>query len=165
MKHALLFFALLLSVGAWALPVKKATFNFSRPQSLTPSYTESAFNTDAGASIKVSDVKFTSGDITLSFNDEQNATGDWLAKHTSSDQSIYYTLDMSDNSRMVVSGADVKILSSNGKLMAEGRSNGGTFTWNGCDRDGNRVASGVYMVVTATDDGKKGTVCKIAVIR
>lgn len=61
--------------------------------------------------------------------------------------------------------ADVKILSSNGKLMAEGRSNGGTFTWNGCDRDGNRVASGVYMVVTATDDGKKGTVCKIAVIR
>ncbi len=111
MKLLLLFFSLLLSVGAWALPVKKATFNFSRPQSLTPSYSESAFNTDAGASIKVSDVKFTSGDITLSFNDEQNATGDWLAKHTSSDQSIYYTLDMNDNSRMVVSGPDVKILS------------------------------------------------------
>lgn len=133
MKHALLFFALLLSVGAWALPVKKATFNFSRPQSLTPSYTESAFNTDAGASIKVSDVKFTSGDITLSFNDEQNATGDWLAKHTSSDQSIYYTLDMSDNSRMVVSGADVKILSVTvGKGSTQGgfgleKGQGGTF--------------------------------------
>lgn len=111
MKHVLLFFALLLSVGAWALPVRKATFNFSKPWSLSPSYSESAFNTDAGASIKVSDVKFTSGDITLSFNDEQNATGDWLAKHTSSDQSIYYTLDMNDNSRMVVSGPDVKILS------------------------------------------------------
>lgn len=98
-------------MGAWAVPTKTATFNFSKPQSLTPSYSESAFNTDAGASIKVSDVKFTSGDITLSFNDEQNATGDWLAKHTSSDQSIYYTLDMNDNSRMVVSGPDVKILS------------------------------------------------------
>ena len=138
MKHALLFFALLLSVGAWALPVKKATFNFSRPQSLTPSYTESAFNTDAGASIKVSDVKFTSGDITLSFNDEQNATGDWLAKHTSSDQSIYYTLDMSDNSRMVVSGADVKILSVTvGKGSTQGgfgleKGQGGTF--NSADR-------------------------------
>ena len=61
--------------------------------------------------------------------------------------------------------ADVKILSTNGALMAEGRSNGGTFTWNGCDRNGNRVASGIYMVVTATSTGDKGTVCKIAVVR
>ncbi len=60
--------------------------------------------------------------------------------------------------------ADVKIVSSNGKRIAEGRSNGGTFTWNGCDKNGNRVASGVYMVVTATSDGKKGTVCKIAIV-
>lgn len=61
--------------------------------------------------------------------------------------------------------ADVKILSSSGKLIAEGRSNGGTFTWDGKDRSGNRVASGIYMVATATSDGKKGTVCKIAIIR
>ena len=60
--------------------------------------------------------------------------------------------------------ADVKITSSNGALIAEGRSNGGMFTWDGCDRQGRRVASGVYMVVTSTSDGKKGTVCKIAVI-
>ena len=61
--------------------------------------------------------------------------------------------------------ADVKILSPSGKLIAEGRSNGGTFTWDGCDRDGKKVASGVYMVATATSDGSKGTVCKIAIIR
>ena len=61
--------------------------------------------------------------------------------------------------------ADVKIVSSNGALIAEGRSNGGTFTWNGKDKNGNRVASGVYMVVTATNDSKKGTVCKIAFIK
>ena len=60
--------------------------------------------------------------------------------------------------------ADVKILSSNGAIIAEGRSNGGTFTWDGNDRKGRRVASGVYMVVTATSDGKKGVVSKIAVI-
>lgn len=60
--------------------------------------------------------------------------------------------------------ADVKITASNGALIAEGRSNGGTFTWDGCDRQGRRVASGVYMVITATSDGKKGTVCKIAII-
>lgn len=61
--------------------------------------------------------------------------------------------------------ADVKILSSSGMLVAQGRSNGGTFTWNGRDRSGKRVASGIYMVATATSNGKKGTVCKIAVIR
>ena len=61
--------------------------------------------------------------------------------------------------------ADVKILASNGALIAEGRSNGGTFVWDGCDKKGRRVASGVYMVATAMSDGSKGTVCKIAIIR
>lgn len=61
--------------------------------------------------------------------------------------------------------ADVKILSANGALIAEGRSNGGTFIWDGCDKQGRRVASGVYMVATATSDGNKGTVCKIAILR
>ena len=61
--------------------------------------------------------------------------------------------------------ADIKITSSNGALIAEGRSNGGMFTWDGCDKKGRRVASGVYMVITATSDGKSGTVCKIAIIR
>lgn len=133
MKHVLLFFALLLSVGAWALPVKKVTFNFSKPWTLSPSYPASAFETTEGPSIKVSDVSFTSGDVNLKFNDESNATGDWLAKHTSSDQSIYYTLDMNDNSRMVVTGSDVKILSVTvGKGSTQGgfgleKGQGGTF--------------------------------------
>ena len=61
--------------------------------------------------------------------------------------------------------ADVKILTSNGKLVAQGRSNGGTFTWNGCDLQGKRVASGIYMVASATSNGEKGTVCKIAIVR
>ena len=60
--------------------------------------------------------------------------------------------------------ADVKILTSNGKLVAQGRSNGGTFTWDGRDHQGRRVASGVYMVATATSNGDKGIVCKIAII-
>lgn len=60
--------------------------------------------------------------------------------------------------------ADVKIVTANGTLVAQGRSNGGTFEWDGCDTRGRRVASGVYMVQTATADGSKGTVCKIAVV-
>lgn len=60
--------------------------------------------------------------------------------------------------------ADVKILAVNGAIVNEGRSNGGSYTWDGCDKKGRRVASGVYMVATATKDGENGTVCKIAII-
>ena len=60
--------------------------------------------------------------------------------------------------------ADVKILSANGAIVNEGHSNGGTYVWDGCDQKGRRVASGIYMVVTATSKGEKGTVCKIAII-
>jgi len=61
--------------------------------------------------------------------------------------------------------ADVKIVSSNGALVNSGRSNGGTYIWDGNDLNGKRVASGIYMVMTATNTGDKGTVCKIAIIR
>ena len=60
--------------------------------------------------------------------------------------------------------ADVKIVTASGALVAQGRSNGGSFTWDGCDSSGHRVASGVYMVMTATKEGKSGTVCKIAIV-
>ena len=60
--------------------------------------------------------------------------------------------------------ADVKITASNGALIAQGRSNGGMFTWDGNDRQGRRVASGIYFVITATSEGNSGTVCRIAVI-
>lgn len=60
--------------------------------------------------------------------------------------------------------SDVKITSSNGTLVAQGRSTGGSFSWDGTDLKGKRVASGVYMVHTAKSDGSKGTVCKFAII-
>ena len=60
--------------------------------------------------------------------------------------------------------ADVKITTSNGVLVKEGRSTGGSFTWDGTDLKGKRVASGIYLVQTATEGGGSGTVCKIAII-
>ena len=61
--------------------------------------------------------------------------------------------------------ADVKIVSTNGTLIKEGRSTGGSYSWDGCDQNGKKVASGIYMVETATESGEKGVVCKIAIIR
>lgn len=60
--------------------------------------------------------------------------------------------------------ADVKILTANGSLVSEGRATGNQYKWYGLDRDGRRVASGVYMVAVATADGETGVVCKVAII-
>lgn len=61
--------------------------------------------------------------------------------------------------------SDIKIVSTNGTLINQGRSNGGTYTWNGCDLKGKKVSSGIYMVETASNQGEKETVCKIAIIK
>ena len=60
--------------------------------------------------------------------------------------------------------SDVKVVTTNGILVAKGTSNGGTFTWDGNDLNGKRVASGIYMVQTADQEGNNGTVCKIAIV-
>lgn len=60
--------------------------------------------------------------------------------------------------------SDVKIVTTNGVLVVKGTSNGGTFTWDGNDLNGKRVASGVYMVQTSDQEGNNGTVCKIAIV-
>ena len=61
--------------------------------------------------------------------------------------------------------SDVKIVSSAGALVNEGTSRGGSYSWNGCDMDGEKVASGVYMIQVAKEDGSKGIVAKVAIIR
>ncbi len=57
------------------------------------------------------------------------------------------------------------ILPANVKLLFVWSSTGCLYTWDGCDEQGRRCASGVYMVCTATSSGGKGTVCKIAIVR
>ena len=62
-------------------------------------------------------------------------------------------------------GASVKIVTSNGVLVNEGIASNGEYKWYGINRDGKRMASGVYMVEVATSEGEKGVVCKVAIVR
>ncbi|MBO4443880.1 MAG: Por secretion system protein [Bacteroidaceae bacterium] len=59
----------------------------------------------------------------------------------------------------------VKILSTSGKLVAEGTSQGGSFTWYGCYSSGERVPTGVYHVLATSEDGKEGIDTRIVIIR
>lgn len=61
-------------------------------------------------------------------------------------------------------GCDVKIVTSNGVLVNEGKASGTTYKWYCQDRKAQRVASGIYFVQVATAEGEKGTVCKVAVV-
>lgn len=59
----------------------------------------------------------------------------------------------------------VKIVSAAGKLVYEGISNGGQFTWNCSYKSGKRCGSGVYYALCTDEDGNKGACTKILVVR
>ncbi len=65
----------------------------------------------------------------------------------------------------MVYDSDVKIVDTAGQLIYQGTSLGGQFTWNGRNRQGRRVATGIYMVLATDNEGKEGVVTKIAFIR
>ncbi len=60
--------------------------------------------------------------------------------------------------------SDVKITDMGGNLVYQTTSNGGTAVWNGKNLDGTKVASGVYLIWTAANEGKGRKVGKVAVI-
>lgn len=59
----------------------------------------------------------------------------------------------------------VKITNTAGRLVAEGTSLGGSFTWNGRTPHGARVDSGVYYVLGCDEEGKEGIVTKVLFIK
>ena len=62
-------------------------------------------------------------------------------------------------------GAEVKILSSSGKVVWGNTSIGGSVRWNCTNMHGERVSSGVYHVVSNTADASHTVVARIVVLR
>jgi ligand-binding sensor domain-containing protein len=60
--------------------------------------------------------------------------------------------------------ATVKITDVSGKLVWQTYANGGTATWNVRDYNGNRAATGMYLVLAVSADGSESVVGKIAVV-
>lgn len=60
----------------------------------------------------------------------------------------------------------VKIADANGNVFHQGRSNGGMFTWDGCNASGERVKTGVYYVFASqnADGSSSACVTKIMVV-
>lgn len=67
--------------------------------------------------------------------------------------------------RGLVSDTEVKIISTGGQLVWNGRSAGGTCLWNGLANNGRRVASGIYHVVANTPEGNKAIITRIVIVR
>ena len=65
----------------------------------------------------------------------------------------------------LMSDSNVKITDVAGHLVYQGKSLGGQLTWNCRSYRGERVASGVYLVLAATPEGKESVVTKIVVVK
>lgn len=73
------------------------------------------------------------------------------------------------NDRVTIVGlmadSNVKITDLNGNIVYQGKSAGGTFIWDCRNRKGGRVATGVYLVLSATPEAKENIVTKIMVVK
>ncbi len=65
----------------------------------------------------------------------------------------------------LVENANVKITDISGNLICEGVSQGGQFSWNGKNRNGERVSTGVYLVYGSNSDGSQSVVSKIMLVK
>ena len=110
------------------------------------------FGTDKGLCSYESDIN--------SINDEMTKDNVWAYPNPVKPD---YTGDITITGLAV--NATVMILTSNGSLVHQGKSSSGIYKWDGRDLKGKKVASGIYMVATTTENGEKGTVCKIAIIK
>jgi ligand-binding sensor domain-containing protein len=64
----------------------------------------------------------------------------------------------------MINGATVKIIDVAGNFVYETTSKGGQAVWDGKNFSGQRVASGVYLVLCSTSDGDKQVMTKILVL-
>ena len=60
---------------------------------------------------------------------------------------------------------NVKIANAAGRLVYEGQSNGGEFTWNCKVAGGKTVASGVYYILATDEEGNKRASAKVLILR
>lgn len=59
----------------------------------------------------------------------------------------------------------VRIVGPSGQLVNQGTSLGGAYSWNCCDSNGNRVASGVYQAIVTDSNGSRSATTGITVVR
>jgi non-canonical purine NTP pyrophosphatase (RdgB/HAM1 family) len=65
----------------------------------------------------------------------------------------------------LTNNANVKITDINGNLIYQGRAVGNRFVWNCRNYGGNRVATGIYLVLASTANASESVVTKIAVVK
>ena len=63
-----------------------------------------------------------------------------------------------------MTNTNVKIVNAAGRLVHEGTSVGGTYSWNGRLASGKRCASGVYYILGTNESGDEGVVGKFVII-
>lgn len=67
--------------------------------------------------------------------------------------------------RGLMASSNVKIVNAAGRLVHEGTSTGGSYTWNGRTAGGERAASGVYYILATDEEGNSGVAAKFLIVK
>lgn len=67
--------------------------------------------------------------------------------------------------RGLMSSSNVKIVNAAGRLVHEGTSTGGMYTWDGKTKSGKKAGSGIYFILAADSEGNDGVAAKFAIIK
>ena len=65
----------------------------------------------------------------------------------------------------LMANSNVKIVNAAGRLVNEGTSTGGEYTWDGRISDGMRAVSGVYYILATDEEGNNGVAAKFLIIK
>ena len=148
----------------------KTLSNFNKDNSPLPSNTILKIDIDNNTG----KVFFATDKGIVAFNSNVSSYGDSLPEvyaypNPSTKSNEFITID-GRNGTHLPNGTNVKILDTAGNLVYETNTKeghelfGGKVVWNKTNLAGNKVASGIYIVLLITEDNTETTVAKIAII-
>ncbi|MDR1455362.1 MAG: hypothetical protein LBJ01_06905, partial [Tannerella sp.] len=111
------------------------------------------------------DVFFGTDKGLISYRGEAVAAGEHYSDVHASPNPVRLAVDDQVIITGLVADSNVKITDLSGNLIYQGRSAGGQLAWNCRNRSGNRVATGIYLVLASAPGAVESAVAKIAVIQ
>lgn len=140
---------------------RETIFNFKEEDSPLPSNVIYDISVDDSTG----KVFFATQNGLMSYQGDARNTGDSFGEIVAYPNPVRPGYDGVVTIKGIAENADVRITDIVGNLLYKARSAGGIVQWNQTNLKGEKVASGIYLVLMINDDGTETATTKIAIVR